>query len=114
MNREGGRFSDGLILGILIGGAIVFLLGTEKGKKVLKLLTDEGSSALEGILKELDDPQPHKELPPKHKKIEPEMVPAEELSFSEHIEHSEHNGRPHEVKKEKATSHRFFKRSKPL
>lgn len=114
MNREGGRFSDGLILGILLGGAIVFLLGTEKGKKVLKLLTEEGGSALEGILKELDGEQPHKVSSAQHKKIEPQIVPAEELSFSEHVEHSAHNGKPHESKREKAPTHRFFKRSKPL
>jgi len=109
MNREGGRFSDGLLLGILIGGAIVFLLGTEKGKRVLKLLTSEGESAIEGILKELDESP--KKVEHSHKKSEPQLVEAEELSFSEH-----HNGEKKDLRREKSKSsvHRFFRRSKPL
>ncbi len=110
MNREGGRFSDGLVLGLLLGGAIVFLLGTDKGKKVLKLLTAEGGNALEGILKELDD-APEKISQPKSKAAEPQIVEAEELSFSEH---PRSNGHKHEVKKETKSAHRFFRRSKPL
>ena len=34
-NHQGGRFMDGFILGLLVGGIAVFLFGTEKGKKVL-------------------------------------------------------------------------------
>lgn len=33
---------DGFILGLLVGGIAVFLFGTEKGKKVLKALREEG------------------------------------------------------------------------
>ncbi|EKD87159.1 MAG: hypothetical protein ACD_37C00024G0003 [uncultured bacterium] len=41
-NHQGGRFMDGFILGLLVGGIAVFLFGTEKGKKVLKVLKEEG------------------------------------------------------------------------
>jgi len=37
-NHQGGRFMDGFILGLLVGGIAVFLFGTEKGKKVLHSL----------------------------------------------------------------------------
>lgn len=50
-NNSGGGFSHGFILGALIGGGIVFLFGTKKGKKLLKTITEEG---LEGIA-ELED-----------------------------------------------------------
>ena len=40
-NRSSG-FSHGLLLGALVGGAAVFFLGTEKGKKLLKVITEEG------------------------------------------------------------------------
>lgn len=45
-NNSSNGFSHGFILGALIGGGIVFLFGTTKGKKLLKTITEEG---LEGI-----------------------------------------------------------------
>lgn len=45
-NNSGGGFSHGFLLGVILGGGIVFLLGTDKGKKLLKTITEEG---LEGI-----------------------------------------------------------------
>ncbi len=45
-NDSGGNFFNGLLLGALIGGGVVFLLGTKKGKKLLKTITEEG---LEGM-----------------------------------------------------------------
>lgn len=50
-NSNGGGFSNGFLFGVLLGGGIVFLLGTKKGKKLLKTITEEG---LEGIA-ELED-----------------------------------------------------------
>lgn len=49
-----GRFTDGLIFGALLGGAAVFLLGTKKGNKVLKVLTEEGMAGLSEIFEELE------------------------------------------------------------
>lgn len=50
-----GRFSDGLIFGAILGGAAVFLLGTEKGNKVLKLMIEEGRAGFSDIMEEIDD-----------------------------------------------------------
>lgn len=45
-NHNGSSFLPTFIFGVLIGGGIVFLLGTKKGKQLLKTITEEG---LEGI-----------------------------------------------------------------
>lgn len=118
MNKEGSRFSDGFLLGLLLGGAIVFLLGTDKGKKVLKLLTSEGGLALENVLRELDGEEPVKQVAHQRiKKEEPRIVDAEELSFSEHhmADSDNHASNGHTgVKRSPKASHRFFRAAKPL
>src|SRR5882762_8460619 len=56
--HSGGGFSNGFLLGSLIGGGLVFLLGTKKGKEVLKTLTEngfEGVSELKDLLNEEED-----------------------------------------------------------
>lgn len=76
------RFSDGFLFGLIIGGAAVFLLGTEKGNKILKALADEG---FEGITDLIDDKFSGKSIkkstakPEEHteEKIELEPVSAE-------------------------------------
>ena len=45
-NENGGKFLNGFLWGAILGGGIIFLLGTKKGKKLLKTITEEG---LEGI-----------------------------------------------------------------
>lgn len=39
---HGGGFMNGFLLGAIIGAAVVFFLFTEKGKKLLKTITEEG------------------------------------------------------------------------
>lgn len=39
-------FMSGVMLGAILGGAGVFLLGTKKGNKILKILTEEGIDTL--------------------------------------------------------------------
>ncbi|MCL5970463.1 MAG: hypothetical protein M1450_03115 [Patescibacteria group bacterium] len=38
----GNKFLTGLMWGAIIGGGLVFLLGTKKGKKIIKMLSEEG------------------------------------------------------------------------
>jgi len=45
-NRNGNGLLQGLIIGALIGGGAVFLLGTKKGKKLLKAISEEGFEGL--------------------------------------------------------------------
>ncbi len=63
-NNSGG---GGFLFGLLIGGGLVFLLGTDKGRKILKSLTEEGFGEIsqmlekaEGELIEEEEPAPKK------------------------------------------------------
>jgi len=56
------RFSDGFLLGVIIGGGIALLFTTKKGNKILKAVSEEG---FEGLSKLIDDAsQGVKELKP--------------------------------------------------
>lgn len=51
MNNNGGnKFFDGFLWGAVLGGGLVFLLGTKKGKKILEMITEEGVEGLSEIL----------------------------------------------------------------
>lgn len=52
MEHRSSHFSSGFLLGAIIGATIVFLVGTEKGKKVLKVITDEGLKKLSDLIEE--------------------------------------------------------------
>ncbi len=54
MEHKSSHFSSGFLLGAIIGAAIVFLVGTEKGKKVLKLIADEGLRNITEYIEEDD------------------------------------------------------------
>ncbi len=50
------KFSNGLILGVIIGGAAVFLFGTPTGRKVLKILSEQGIQGVSDLIEtELDE-----------------------------------------------------------
>lgn len=51
-NKHNNKFFDGFIWGLIIGGALVFLIGTKKGKKLLKTISEEGVGSLSDILEE--------------------------------------------------------------
>ena len=53
MNNES-KFSNGFILGLLIGGGLVFLLGTKTGKNITKIISDQGLDGLLNLLEEYD------------------------------------------------------------
>ncbi len=48
------RFSNGFILGLIIGGGAVFLFGTKTGKALLKKFSEQGLEGLTEILEEVD------------------------------------------------------------
>ena len=60
--NHGNKFFEGFIWGAIIGGAIVFLMGTKKGKKLLKAIADEGVGNFADILDEgIDENEPDEE-----------------------------------------------------
>ena len=50
--NHGNKFFEGFMWGAIIGGLIVFLMGTKKGKKLLKAITEEGVGNLADIIDE--------------------------------------------------------------
>lgn len=53
-HKSGNNFLSGFLLGVLIGGAVVFLLGTKKGKKILKAISEEGEGKISNILNKIE------------------------------------------------------------
>lgn len=49
-----GKFFNGFLLGLLVGGFLVFVLGTKKGKRLLKVISEEGLDNISNILEEAD------------------------------------------------------------
>lgn len=71
------RFSDGFLIGLLVGGAAVFLLGTKKGKDILKTLTEQGLEGLGEIAKDLEN-EAKKETKIQLKRVEEKIGDFEE------------------------------------
>lgn len=99
-NNHGSRFSDGLLLGMIIGGAAVFLLGTKKGNKILKALTEQGFEGLGEIAKDLEN-EAKKETKVQLNKLENKIE-----DFGESIVVESSNGNGH-----KSPAKRFFRKS---
>lgn len=53
-NKSGNNFFSGFLLGVLVGAGLVFLLGTKRGKKLLKMLSEKGLDNVSNILKDED------------------------------------------------------------
>ena len=54
-NNGGGKFLNGFLLGALIGGGLVFLLSTKKGKKIVKSFSENGLDNISKMLNPQDD-----------------------------------------------------------
>ncbi len=54
-SSHGGNFFQGFLWGAILGGGIVFLLGTKKGKKLLKTITEEGLENITDIGELVED-----------------------------------------------------------
>ena len=53
-NKSSGNFFSGFLLGALIGAAVVFFLGTKKGKRILKTISEEGLDNISNILEKAE------------------------------------------------------------
>ncbi|KKR76684.1 MAG: hypothetical protein UU21_C0005G0010 [Candidatus Levybacteria bacterium GW2011_GWA2_40_8] len=101
----GGRFSDGFLLGLIIGGGLTLLFTTKKGNKILKVVSEEG---LEGLNKFIEEASESVDEYVEKK----EASPAEEsVGFSDQdVGVEEKNG---DAKTEEVKPHRrFFRRNK--
>lgn len=95
------RFSDGLLVGMLVGGAAVFLLGTKKGNKVLKAITQDGMEGLTDIFDSLEEHQ-----------IVPRAVKKTEDIARDFVETVEEKIDPEAPKTNGHSKKRFFRRAK--
>lgn len=51
------KSSNGFLFGMMVGGALVFLLGTKKGRQILKNLSEKGLDVLDDVsnIEELEE-----------------------------------------------------------
>lgn len=97
-NNTKGGFLHGFLWGAIIGGVVVFLLTSKKGRKILKLLTEEGLdgvSQLEELLGEKISGDEYEEEP----------QPASQRIYADKPMSSEGST----FQKIKSTGRRFFK-----
>lgn len=109
--HKGGGFFNGFILGLLVGAGLVFLFGTQKGKRVLQLLLEqvEENTELSDLLEMSDDEEEGEYYDAVE--AEPEEIEAMEEELPRHAESTHPNGHSHEEKISKPVSKvkRFFK-----
>ncbi len=99
---NGNRFFDGFLWGAIIGGGLVFLLGTKKGKKLLKTISEEGVEGLSELLEEQIDKEEdfENEVPEQVPQIKPSNGNGVVKQTQESVS----------VKKETKPARRFFRR----
>ena len=51
-NRTSNNFFSGFLIGALFGAAVVFFLGTKKGKELLKIISEKGMDNVSHLLEE--------------------------------------------------------------
>ncbi len=95
------RFSNGFILGLIVGGGAVFLFGTKTGKALLKKFSEQGWEGLTEMLEEVDLGEYEEEEPLE----EAETVPSSHKPTNGELKEEE----PLEVKA--VSKKRFFKKS---
>lgn len=95
--EKGGRFGNGFMLGVIVGGLIVFLWGTATGKKILKIISEEGLEGLGNLLEEYG--------------IDEDILENEEGEETEEAEGQEGLSDGESVSEPQTSpKHRFFKR----
>jgi hypothetical protein len=115
--HSGGGLSSGFLLGVVVGVIITLVLTTKRGKRILKLITEEGIHKLSDFEGVFDDMIEEYE----HTPAEPTQKPVELLEHveedDEEMEEEEEVPAVHPIQKAKAKkseskvsmSKRFFK-----
>lgn len=75
-----GKFFSGFLVGLLAGAFIVFLLGTKKGKKLLKTFSEEGLGNVSSII---DDENKSVDSDKAAKKPKREYIQKKEFAINE-------------------------------
>lgn len=119
MNNRGGSFFAGFLWGIIIGAALVFFLGTKKGKRLLKIISEEGlelseilgADDLEDIIEEDEYVAPKKKTKNSVQTKESIRQAQDELveEPSEITEESQVKSNGSSIKKIASSGRRFFR-----
>lgn len=92
-NHHSNGFMNGFLFGAIIGAALVFFLFTDKGKKLLKTITEEGmeefsnlKDLVEDEMNDEDEEYEDSPLPPvphrsEHSRVEPLHTPGKAKRF---------------------------------
>lgn len=64
-NSGQGKFFNGFLLGLLVGAFVVLVLGTKKGKRLLKAISEKGLDNFSNILEEANEKEGQEEKPKK-------------------------------------------------
>ncbi len=61
-NNSHNHFSTGFLLGVLVGALAVFLFGTEKGRKIVKTVTESGLDKFSSLNDVFEDDEEFEEV----------------------------------------------------
>jgi len=86
-NQNNGKFFSGFLIGFIVGAAVVFFLGTKKGKRLLKTISEKGINNISNLLEKadkaedldkiLEEKKPKKDFTPKREFAVREMATEE-------------------------------------
>jgi hypothetical protein len=82
-HKSEGNFFGGFMFGLLVGGLVVFLLATKKGKKILKAISEEGLDKVSDILEKTEKKADLGEVYDEEEEI---AMPKKEIAHREEIE----------------------------
>lgn len=82
-NNSNNNFFSGFLLGLLVGAAVVFLLGTKKGKQLLKAISEDGIDNISNILDEANKTEDLGEVLEKKEKPKKVFTPRREFAIKE-------------------------------
>ncbi|MBI2031472.1 MAG: hypothetical protein HYT08_02545 [Candidatus Levybacteria bacterium] len=106
-NSGGSRFFDGFLWGLIIGGGLMFLLGTKKGKKFLKMISEEGIGNISELLKEQADEEEEYEEEPEEEVVSSGNGTSNPIRSGSN---GESQSNVEDQKKPQSLRRRFFKR----
>ncbi|PIP74276.1 MAG: hypothetical protein CO135_03930 [Candidatus Levybacteria bacterium CG_4_9_14_3_um_filter_35_16] len=91
------RSFNGFLIGLIFGAVIVFLFATKRGKKILKLISEEGLDNITNVLENMEDE---------------EMMDQDFVEDGPESKKSNGESKLQEATAETRKQHRFFKRGK--
>jgi len=83
-NQNNGKFFSGFLIGFIVGAVVVFFLGTKKGKKLLKTISDKGIDNVSNLLEEADKTKDFDEILDEGEETE-EVLPKREFATRETV-----------------------------